>query len=185
MENADALNVLQAAAFFVLLFTATATDVTRRRIPNALILAGMGCGLVFGGVSGWIAGEGVQGLTRSLGGGATAFALFFVLHWLGGLGAGDVKLMGAVGFLTNWQFVLWATICTAFAGAVLAILWLIIHGGWREALGRSVSTTREDRREMVREPDHARTLPYAIAICTGCIWALLETYRRTGALPWS
>jgi len=112
-----------------------------------------------------------------------AFALV-PLTCSGGLGAGDAKLMTAVGALTSWRFVLWATGCTAIVGAALAVFWLCLKGGARDALRRSFKSTREERREAVAQSDPQATLPYAVAICIGSIWGLYMFYSYTGTYPW-
>jgi len=131
-----------------------------------------------------LACAGPQGLWISMTGGAAGFALFFVFYWFGGLGAGDVKLMTAIGALTSWRFILYAAICTAFAGAVLAFGWLLVRGGWREAAAGAFRSTRQERREAVAESAPQRTIPYAVAICLGAAWGIWEYYARTGQYPW-
>ena len=67
-------------------------DVRYRRIPNMLVLtaliAGLAINTVFGG---W------HGLGNSALGFGVAFIPMLLLHIFGAMGAGDVKLMGAVG----------------------------------------------------------------------------------------
>jgi len=84
-------------------------------------------------------------------GAAAGFLVFFVLHWMGGLGGGDVKLMAAFGALLGPAGVLTAALLAAVAGALLAaaaLLWrprrvsipyapAIVIGAWLVLLGRS------------------------------------------------
>jgi prepilin peptidase CpaA len=96
---------------------ATVIDVRTRRIPNALTatMTGIGIGLAATGLSG------IAPAAAALG-----FALGFVLmlpgHLLGATGAGDVKLMAAVGSIVGPALVVNAFIFTAIAGGVLAVI---------------------------------------------------------------
>jgi prepilin peptidase CpaA len=179
-----ALWTVQAAVYFVLLFTAAVTDATRRRIYNGAVLAAVAAGLLLSGLRGWLEGAGAAGLAASLGGLGLAFVIFYAFHWLGGLGAGDVKLMAALGALTSWRFVLYATFCVALAGAVFALGWLLAHGGGAEAWRAFASSDRQARREAVAAGDSRRTLPYAVAVCAGGVWAVWVYLSRTGESPW-
>lgn len=182
---AEILWTAQAAGFFVVLFASATTDALERRVDNRVVAAGALAGVVLWTIRGVLAGAGLDGLYESLRGGAAGFALFFAFYWLGGLGAGDVKLMAAVGALTNWRYVLYATICTAFVGAALAVAHLAVRGGWRDALQHARRAGRRERREAVAEADPKRTLPYAVAICLGSLWAVYEYVERYGGTyPW-
>jgi prepilin peptidase CpaA len=68
------------------------TDIQRKRIPNYLTLgsalAGLGFQLGFYGQSGVM--DGLMGI-------GLGFALLICFYWLGGLGAGDVKALAALG----------------------------------------------------------------------------------------
>ena len=76
----------------VLLAAAAVADARTRRIPNRLTLAGILLGLLLA-----ITGGGPAAFASALAGSGAAFAAFFVLYALGGMGAGDVKLVAAAG----------------------------------------------------------------------------------------
>jgi len=77
---------------FIVLFIAIITDLSYRKIPNALTFPAMFCGV---GVHIYSGGWG--GLGFSTLGIVTGIGLLFVFYLFGMMGAGDVKLMGAVG----------------------------------------------------------------------------------------
>lgn len=86
--------MISGQLFAVMLFTAVAMvwDIRTRRIPNWLNLIGLIAALIFCSVRG-----GWGGISFSIAGFATGFAILLLLWLMGGAGGGDVKLMGAVG----------------------------------------------------------------------------------------
>ena len=98
-------------------------DLRTRRIPQVLTLGGAAAGLVFHMVNGgWTAGA------SSLAGWALAIAMFLLPFALGGLGAGDVKLLGALGAWLGPSEAVWLGIYTGVAGGVIAIVWSLVNG---------------------------------------------------------
>ncbi|HSE58353.1 MAG TPA: A24 family peptidase [Nitrospiraceae bacterium] len=92
-----------------LLITAIVTDLRSCRIPNWLTTPAMVFGLA---VHAWQ--HGLQGLLFSLFGLFVGLGSFLLLHLSGNIGAGDVKLMAAVGAMVGPH--------DAFMSAVLAIM---------------------------------------------------------------
>lgn len=104
-----------------LLAVAFVTDIGSRRIPNWLTAVGAVVGLIIHCVQG-----GWNGALFSLAGLLCGFCSMLVLYGMRAVGAGDVKLFGALGALTGAWFVLNAMFVTLiFAGmlAVLILLW--------------------------------------------------------------
>ena len=111
---------------------ACTVDVRQRRIPNQLTvplcLAGLLCSLIAGG---W------GGLGESLGGFAIAGLPFFLLWMIGGGGAGDAKMMFAIGAWlgTNDAFV--AAIAVSIAGGILSLIYAGAHKRLAAALANT------------------------------------------------
>ena len=95
---------------------ATIIDIRSRRIPNALTasMTGVGLGLALSGLSGVSPAASLAGLVVGL-------MLMMPGHMMGATGAGDVKLMAAVGAILGIQLVVTAFLFTAIAGGVLAV----------------------------------------------------------------
>jgi prepilin peptidase CpaA len=99
---------------------------------------------------------------------------------LGGMGAGDVKLMAAIGSLLGPKDVLYAAIYTAIAGGVYAFLLLIIKRTNRKVVTRfafmakgPVSTGQLTH--MPKDESKEKTpLRYGIAIAAGTLVVLLQ-----------
>jgi prepilin peptidase CpaA len=100
-----------------------------RHIPNVLTFGSAAAALIFYGVTG-----GVHGLLAAGGGMLIATLIFFGPFALGGLGAGDVKLLAALGAWLGPMTALWLAAYTAMAGGVLALVVAVGHGYLRQAL---------------------------------------------------
>jgi Flp pilus assembly protein protease CpaA len=103
----------------------------------------------------WTAGW--RGSLDSLAGAVAGFLVFLVFYVLGGMGGGDVKLMSGFGAVLGWKGVLWASLWTAAAGGVLALLAIGGRRLWRMA--------RRWRKQP--EPAEDDSIPYAPAIALG------------------
>src|SRR5438552_6001968 len=96
--------------------TACVWDVRTRRIPNALTLGAAAAGIVF-----QVMDAGWSGLAHGLAGWALGVALFFPFFALRGMGAGDVKLLGAFGAWLGPARILYVAMAAALIGAAIAI----------------------------------------------------------------
>jgi prepilin peptidase CpaA len=120
-------------------------DLRRRRISNRVTMTGLAAGLLLGAIhAGWC------GLGEAFAGAALGFGLFLLIYCLGGMGAGDLKLMAAFGALLGPPGILLAAVLGAVAGALLAAgAWLlqprapaipyapaIVAGAWLALFGR-------------------------------------------------
>jgi prepilin peptidase CpaA len=121
-------------------------DLRSGRIPNWLAGGGVVAGLACAAASG-----GARGLATAAAGALLGFAIFFALHWTGGMGGGDVKLMAALGSLLGPWDILAAAVLAAMVGglwAVALLLWTpkrasipyapaIVIGAWLALWGRN------------------------------------------------
>ncbi len=113
------------------LIAATIVDSRTRRIPNLLSLGAAALGILLA-----VTGYGSVTPGAALGGLALGLAALLPLHLLKAMGAGDVKLMAAVGAYLGPSVTLAAVLCTFIAGAVIAITVLIVRDGPRETAQR-------------------------------------------------
>jgi prepilin peptidase CpaA len=148
--------------------TAAVIDVRTRRIPNAITLATALCGLALA-VAGW---TGVSVLSSLLG---CVAGLLVMLpgRALGATGAGDVKLMAAVGAVIGLERMPVAFIATLIAGGALAVAVSIQRG----RLGATVSGTgrylRSPKvtREQLESGGARHRFSYGPAIAAGALLA--------------
>jgi prepilin peptidase CpaA len=99
-----------------LLVTAIYTDLRWSRIPNWLTLAAMGMGLVV-----QVCIEGLQGALSSVTGLALGMGLFLLPYACKAIGAGDVKLMAAIGAIVGPSGVVSVSVLSVLAGGVYAL----------------------------------------------------------------
>ena len=108
---------------FSILIIASISDLFYKKIPNWLTFPSLVCGIFFQLILG-----GSDGLFSSLQGIAIGFVLTFILYLAGGLGAGDVKLMAAIGAFLGPKEIFLAFIFSSLLSGVYAIILLAIHG---------------------------------------------------------
>jgi prepilin peptidase CpaA len=96
---------------------AVAWDISTRRIPNVLTF---GAALVALGAHGYLGGW--NGLGMAAAGWAAGVALFFPVFALGGMGAGDVKLLGAVGAWLGPAAAVWIALYSGIAGGLMGLI---------------------------------------------------------------
>ena len=122
---------------------ATAVDICTRRIPNVLTgsMAVVGIGLATAGLSGVSVGASLAGLAAGL-------LLMLPGHAIGATGAGDVKLMAAIGAIVGIPLVVKAFLFTALAGGILAIAVALKR--------RRLTATLSGTRRMIATPGGAR-----------------------------
>lgn len=108
------------ASLVLLVLAAAAYDIRFRKIPNWLNLSGVILGV---GLNCFFLGR--AGLLLAISGCGLALLIYFPLFLARGMGAGDVKLMAAVGALAgprNWLYIF---LVTALLGGVAAIILIL------------------------------------------------------------
>lgn len=104
-----------------LLFLAAAfiTDLKSMRIPNWITVSGLLAGLLAQVLmSGW------DGLLKAGVGAAAGFSVLLIMHLIGAVGAGDVKLFAGIGAWTGIMFTLQVVMYSVLFGALIG--WLIV-----------------------------------------------------------
>ncbi len=135
----------------IVLAVATFTDLRNRRIPNWLVVPFLVVGLVS---SAWL--HGWHGLGHSLAGLGLGLLIYGFLFWMGGMGAGDVKLAAAIGAWIGPNQLFIALVVTAMAGGIMVLIWALF-GGFLKDMFKGTG-------------DHLkRKMPYAPAIAVGTL----------------
>jgi len=150
----------------IVLCVATFTDLRTQRIPNWLVFPFFGIGVV---VSVWL--HGWHGAVQSLEGAGLGIFVYGLLFWMGGMGAGDVKLCAAIGAWIGPGQLFIAIVLTGLVGGAMALLWAACGGFMKELFqhtGDLVFRTKE-RGEAVLSNPSRRKMPYAPAIAIGTL----------------
>ncbi len=113
------------------LIEAAIIDGRRLKVPNWLTYHLAIGGLAFAAWSGGWAGFGM-GLTGLV----VGLALLLPLYAIGGMGAGDVKLLAGVGAWFGPGVVLGAFVVSAIVGGLMAVVMVLRSGRWRHHLGQ-------------------------------------------------
>jgi prepilin peptidase CpaA len=155
----------------ILLVGAAVVDVRFQKIPNWLTFPFMVAALVYYGLT-----KGPEGLLFSFQGLVLGLA-FLIVPWLmGGMGAGDVKLLAAVGAAIGPMRVFVAFLCTAIAGCVYAALVLLTNPRLRKSLTEKLKTfllTNEVVNVPSETSEPVRKLYYGAVIAIGTLCSLL------------
>jgi prepilin peptidase CpaA len=155
------------------LILATTFDLRQHRIPNAVTFPVMVSAVVFFSYL-----NGLDGFLQSVGGLFLGLALLLPFYFFSKMGAGDVKLMGAVGSILGPHGVFIAFLYSAIAGGVYALL-VLARG---KVLARTVSRYGlmvkgyVGTRQLIYIPPEESGLPplcYGLAISAGTILSLL------------
>jgi prepilin peptidase CpaA len=162
--------ILAAAACF--------TDLRWRRIPNLMILAGLSAGFAINTWDGGLRGLGMSFLGAGLG-----LALFLPFFALGGMGAGDVKLLACLGALLGPFDLLRVAVAAALAGGLLALAaaawqhrFLATLRGLRNLFSFWISGGLRPAYEWSLENPAALKIPYALPLAVGAWWIVLARW---------
>lgn len=173
MEQLDFSTIewITAGATLAVLLVCTYTDLRTGKIPNSITAPFVLVGLVLNTID-----KGWAGLGSSLLGVVIAVGLWFLLNIIGRiLGAGDSKLLAAIGALQGYKFLLYAAAATGLVGAVLAIMLSLYRGYLRKSLvnlfGELYMRIFHRVPIDVETADSKGQLPYAVAISAGTLVA--------------
>jgi len=181
MTGANAATSWQAGVGIVLvllLALAVVSDARKRRIPNVLVLVTLLAGILFhalgpqGGAGGLFSSEpGALGGWRALAGALTGFLMFLPLYGLRLLGAGDVKLLAAVGSFAGPAAFVNLALFVLLAGGLLALAKMAVARNARLVLHNTLASLGQmlpgsagtfDARSQT-----AWRMPYAVAVAAG------------------
>jgi len=176
----DRANYLLLAAL-LLAFTAAATDLKERRIPNWLTYPGILLGFAARGVVyGWKAG-----FLSALLGCLLAGGIMLVFFMVRAMGAGDVKLMAAIGSFVGPRDAATVLVATGICGGVLAIAYALYRRRMLSTLKNVGSVLRfhawagvQAHPELNLDNPTALRMPYGLAIALGTLYAFANVWWR-------
>lgn len=181
------MDLMLIGCLSIVLACALVTDISTRRIPNWLVLAGLVTGVAVnvllsfaqvGGVAELIA----EGLIRSLFGAVVGLCLPLPLYILRAMGAGDVKLMAVVGAFLGPLPTVGAVLLIFLAGGLLSLAVAVVLGILPRVMANMklmgfLTFSGPKGWSMMSEIQTNGRLPYAIAIAMGTGLQIWMTYR--------
>lgn len=169
MESAQYLKIGQLTAVVCTLI-AVFTDLSRGIIPNGLTVPAAVGGIVFN----LMTQGAMKGFSFSAGGLGLGLALTLIPFLLGGMGGGDVKLLGGIGAWVGYRCIFSIFVYGALIGG-LVCLFVMLHAGRLSALRRVGTDVRRFLRSRTKLEPHedGLTIPYSLPIAAGVI---LETF---------
>ncbi len=165
-------------ALALAMLIAVESDLRERRVPNVLVLLTLCAGTVLneigpvnGGAGLFADFPGALGAGGAFLGAATGLAVFLPLYLLRAMGAGDVKLMAAVGSFVGSAEAVSVALCILVMGGVLAVvrmLWIrktrLVLTNVMLALDSLVGCTVQRFDPATQSVDR---MPYALAFAGG------------------
>jgi prepilin peptidase CpaA len=157
----------------VVLVEAAVIDGLKLKVPNWLTFH-----FAVGGLAFWAWFGGGVGLLTSLEGAVLGLALLLPLYAIGGMGAGDVKLLAGVGAWVGPMVTLGAFVASAVVGGLMAIVMIawtgqyIRHWAMFQTIGNEILSVRNPAKlseiAAARKPTML-LLPYGIPMAVGSI----------------
>ena len=143
------------------------------KVPNNITYPLIAAGWIYStAVGGW------GGLGWSVAATFFGLGLLFGLHLIGGMGAGDVKLLAGIAAFVHIEHTWYIFVATTIVGAIIALLQIAISGDWMkhwtqaQAILREIVTVRNADKlyelSQERKP-RMRLLPYGIPMTVAAI----------------
>ncbi len=165
------MEVNQNIFMLFVLAGAVLTDICEHRIPNYLVLIGLG----LGGLAGLGLG-GLPGLLEFAKGVVIGLACFMPFYLMAGMSAGDVKLMAVVGGFTGAQGAFWVAAYSLVFGCAFGVFYLLYKGQFARLVGRYWMMARTLVYVPAQVNDAARKrFPFSMAIAAGAVTSLYWT----------
>jgi prepilin peptidase CpaA len=171
------VNVPTDICVAVLVLIAGVSDIRSRRIPNWLTLSGVCAGLALNAATAGLAGFRLSAMGMLLG-----FGAYLALYSLRAMGAGDVKLMAAVGAIVGPAGWISVFVATAIAAGLLSLGLVIIKRRLRETLWNAFFIVGElahfrapykRRGDLDVKDGRSLKMPHGLAIAAGTAAVLL------------
>jgi len=159
------------------LVVAAVIDGFKLKVPNWITFPMIITGWLYSAT--WVAGYSwYEGIVYSLAGTAVGLALLLPAYAIGGMGAGDVKLLAGVGAWVWSKDTLYAFAASAIVGGAIAVIMVVLKRSWFKhqsqfwMICNEILTVRDPEKLATIAAERKPTmmlLPYGIPIAIGTI----------------
>jgi prepilin peptidase CpaA len=151
--------------FFITLAISVYTDLKSRKIYNKVLYPVLLIILITRLVL-----NGTDGLAGAIIGFFTGMGILIIPFFLGGIGAGDVKLLALAGAFKGWAFALYTGIYMAIIGGFIALVIILVGKGMLKKVMLFLHGVKY-KQNMSQLFNRKTTYPYGVAIAAGAICA--------------
>ena len=166
---------------------AALTDILKFKVYNVLTLPLLVSGLLYHGVVG-----GPPQLLGSVLGLVLGGGVLMIFYLMGGMGAGDVKFMAAIGAWLGLVLTFYVFLASAIAAGIYALVLIFAYGSLRETfvnlqiicqrvtiLCRHLGSDERIETEVQRIDRHRRIIPFAAMMAVGIVFVLVYFWLQT------
>ena len=164
----------------MLAITAAVWDVRQHRIPNWITLPGIVAGMVLrGALLGW------KGLVSAVAGCFLAGGVLLLFYLIRAMGAGDVKLMAAIGSFVGPRQAMDIVLASAICGGAIGIVYALYRGRLWSTIKNVASLLKfhawagmQPHPDLNLENPEVLRMPYGLAIALGTSYVFLTMCWR-------
>jgi prepilin peptidase CpaA len=168
--------MLLIASLLIIISISILTDLRYRKIFNVVTFPSILFAFLY-----YFITLGLEGFLFSGKGFLVGLGLLLIPYLLGGMGAGDVKLMAAIGALMGTSFVFYSFIYTALIGGAIALFLIFKSRGFINTIKSFVFNLtnvvffRSNLGSIIIQKDRTSSIsfPYGVAIVLGTLCTLV------------
>lgn len=168
-----AISSLTTVILLLVVLVSAITDILKHKVYNVVTYPAIAVGFSLGFLV-----NGKTGFINSLIGFLFGFGILLIVHILGGMGGGDVKLMGAIGALYGYPFIINALFFSVMVGGIISLSIIIWQGrlfmSLRNVFVAIFTSVVPGVKNKPLDPSNSIAIPYGFAICFGTLWAMIE-----------
>ncbi len=116
-------NFLIKGVFYALLISSVYTELKSRKILNVITFPTILIGIILNSCE-----AGMKGMLQAIYGIIVGASILLIPFMMGQMGAGDIKMLAAIGSLKGPSFAFWTGICGIVVGGLIALGYMLFYG---------------------------------------------------------
>lgn len=170
------MDIVQTAAITSFLIIAFITDVRAQIIPNRLTVSFFAAACIY-----HIAVNGMAGAAAAAAGAAAGFVPLLLLHLAKGIGAGDVKLFGALGAWVGVWTVLQMMLYAIFYAGLIGICLVFVNRSFGKKVTAGVTSFIVTglgwrKHQWLQWAESGKKFPFMLAVAPAAVtvWSMIN-----------